>query len=232
MKPIDERKALFYELFNQGRIQARRFFDVAIPNFQELEELTRSMYEGGTGLDLQAAEQLMQDQPMSQYLLSMNRLQAVSIDMGKNLLIVITEFLTPAISSLTDAWFNLDEQQRQIIVRLGTLASGFAIVSGTLLSLVGVLILSTALATKFPLLLTGMAAGVLTFGSRIRDGLPVILENWKYFGERFNTIWEQTLSDLSTGSFDFVDDWVSLIYTMRSKMEGSFQETALDRILA
>ena len=231
MKPIDERKALFYELFNQGRIQARRFFDVAIPNLEELRWLTRTMYEGGAGVGLEEAIELMKSQPLSQIQLNANRLQAVSIDMGYSLLSVLTKFLTPAIETLTNAWFDLDEQQRGVLVRMSALASGFAIVSGSALALTGILILTFGVLSKFPLIFAGAAIGATIMAGRFQDVIPKILDNWHYFANRFDILWSTTLNDLAQGNLNFINDWRSEIKGLGAIVESSITQTPLERII-
>ena len=64
-KSIAERVTVFHDMFGQGRIQARRFFDTVIPNFEEWKRLVEEMKEAvGEGV-FEKNFAFMMEQPLS-----------------------------------------------------------------------------------------------------------------------------------------------------------------------
>jgi TP901 family phage tail tape measure protein len=212
-------KALF--LGSGGTIQARRFFDLAIPGFKELRQRTDEMHDSaGT---MEEAYKTMFDSPQAQMQLMQNKYQAMRVELGNNLLPVKMK-LVEAVMKLLDAWAQLSpETQRYIAIG--------AAVTAVLMILVGVLVI----AVGGILMLMGAAAlaGVSLGAVFVVVGLVIaaivalavaiwqVVTNWDSITEWFSNLWEDIKKLVSTAvanirnrlatfGIAFVNFWIQL----------------------
>ncbi len=188
-----DRKKLFIDIFGQGRIQARRFFDIAIPNWQELNSLV-DVFADSSGA-MQDAYNIMFEQPKQQLQLFTNRWQIIRTEIGDRFIPVLTERLIPAITQVFDWWDSLDSTMKDNLVRWASLGVIILGVVGTLTAIVGagMLIVGlfggigaavSAIATGFAVV-TGIGAALAAVGllvwknwDRIKEVLPIIVERF------------------------------------------------------
>ena len=213
LKDIESRKDIFHEIFGTGRIQARRFFDVAIPNFEELLELTRAMErEGATGAGLERAFQLMSEDPAAQLQIIRNELEAFRIDVGSKLFDTITKFAYPAVTLLGDAWYELSDAQRKQIAQMGAVAAGLLAVGGAALAGVGSLILISTLLASFPIQFGAAAIGAKLLADSLEGVGPNILRNWEDIMLSFERAWVETIESFEQGDMDVMNIWRNLFF--------------------
>jgi len=134
-----------------GTIQARRFWDLAIRNFDELNARVDEMINSSGSLE--QAYKLMFEQPASQAQLLDNRIQALKISFGQALIPVFMEALK-WISRVVEAFNNLDPGVKAFIAKV--LLIGFALMTlmGIFMAIVGAILLFAATIS----LLGGIAA--------------------------------------------------------------------------
>jgi TP901 family phage tail tape measure protein len=156
-----ERAAALKDLFlgAGGTIQARRFWDLAVTNFAELERLVISMGEGHAAGALQKAYDIMFEQPQSQVQLFQNRIKALEIEIGEGLIPIKMQLLEVG-TKLLGLWDKLPDPVQKLIVVAGLLTAALLLLGGTVIAVTGSL---TALYGMFVLM--GGTAIVGTIGS-------------------------------------------------------------------
>jgi len=141
-----ERAKALQELFKGagGTIQARRFYDIAVKNYDKLNQYTAAMHNSKGALA--EAYDTMFKQPQSQAQLLSNNFKILKT--------VVGDALVPAWLSMTGAvikvlqWFQkLDPKTRDMIVKLTALAAGLAILAGGVLAAAGVFLMFAGAAT-------------------------------------------------------------------------------------
>jgi len=142
-----QKKIKFKEIFGTGRIQARRFFDLAIPNFAELEELIGDMEQAGGGVA--NAFEFMFSQPLSQMELFKNKWEALRRTIGDVFIERLQTTVFPALQRLFDWWDKLTPQMQKQIAMWASYAAMIAIVGGALLMMLGIGLLFVALLKAF-----------------------------------------------------------------------------------
>jgi phage-related protein len=130
-----ERKELFQKIFGQGTIQARRFFDLAIPNFEQLGNLTQDMQSSAGALD--EAYATMFDEPASKAQLLANQYEILKTEIGDEL-IPMKLRLMEVVMGLLDWWNSLSEGTQSLIIRVAAFTAAFMLVFGVILTVVGV----------------------------------------------------------------------------------------------
>jgi len=141
-----ERAAALNDLFKGagGTIQARRFFDLAVKNYAQLNQYTDAMIHSKGAM--QEAYDTMFKQPQSQAVLLTNNMKILKTEIG--------DALVPAWLAITGAvikvvqWFNkLSPHTRKMIVRIAAIAAGVMILVGVIATVVGGILLFTAALT-------------------------------------------------------------------------------------
>jgi TP901 family phage tail tape measure protein len=141
-----ERAAALENLFkgSGNNVQARRFFDLAIPGFQQLNGLTGSMRNSAGAMN--DAYKIMFDAPQSKVQLLTNKYDAMKTEIGDQLLPMKLKLLE-ALSSLLDWWEKLPGPVQKAIVIFGAVAAALMVLLGVVLMFAGaIIILNTALA--------------------------------------------------------------------------------------
>jgi TP901 family phage tail tape measure protein len=117
----------FQDTFGTGSIQARRFFDVAIPNFAKYNDVIGQMNASAGSTD--HAYDIMLRQPQSQAQLLDNRWKILKTTIGEAVLPVFNRLLD--IGEKIIGWFNgLSPHLRGQITMWGLIGSALAVVVG------------------------------------------------------------------------------------------------------
>jgi TP901 family phage tail tape measure protein len=205
------RKKIFKDIFGTGSIQARRFFDMAIPNFRDLNKAQLEMLDS-TGA-LGEAYKTMFDQPQSQSQLLANQWKALRIELGDAL---IPAFLamTKALSRVVE-WFNrLSPRTKRIIAFAGLAAAAFLTLVGVITALVGLFMLLSAAAAALSIGVGTLIAGILGAAGAILGlvGAGVALGlNWDSIKAAASEVWgyvDDVVQDTWEGMQAFAD-WIS-----------------------
>jgi len=155
-----KRKELFQEIFGVGTIQARRFFDVAIPNFESLINLTDITASSGGALG--QAYMTMFNEPAMQAQLLSNKYELLRVEIGEKLLPAKVKLMEAAMD-LVDWWNNLSESTKGLTVKIAAGAATFLTIGGIVLTLVGGF-----------MMLAGVVGGVGT-AFAILTGVPLVI---------------------------------------------------------
>lgn len=212
-----ERKAAFKEIFGQGRIQARRFFDIAIPNWREFNDLSED-FRGSAGAMQEAYDIMMGESPQKQLDLMKQRWEAIRMEIGQRFIPMLTEKLIPVAEELWGWWSSLDEAQKDNIARWAGLAGVIATVVGGLITLVGFgKLIATIFGATGALGAVGAIGGALlkflgAVGLIAGAGL-LIWQNW----DKVVEFWDSTLKPAIDNVIEFfrplVEDLVEEIKT-------------------
>lgn len=180
-----ELKQAFKDTFGTGSIQARRFFDLVIPNFQQFSDLTDDMQNSAGAMDV--AYKTMFDQPASKIVELQNRFEIFKVEVGERLMFVF-EGLADAATKLMDAWDELDPGTQDMIIKIGLLAAVLAVVVGVVLTVTGLVLLFAGAAAAAGVSLAvviGVVGGiVVAFGALVAI-VYVIIRNWETLVEWF-----------------------------------------------
>lgn len=189
-----QRKLAFADAFGQGTIQARRFFDVAIPNYASLNEITGEM-TNSTGA-MGDAFAIMMDAPANKALLFKNNLDFLRKEIGDQL-IPAKERLYAIGLKLIDMWENLSPHVRNLIVQIAAGVSVFLLVGGTILGVVGSIMVfigvlgSLSIEFGTMLLITG---GILVAVLALAAGAYLLYRNWDTVKNALVSAWHEMKS--------------------------------------
>lgn len=150
-----EKARALQELFkgSGGTIQARRFFDLAINNFDELAQRTREMHNSAGVAD--QAYKIMFDQPQTEMQAFNNQLGIMKVSIGDALL-PLKEGLLGVLTELLAMWNSLSPKTQEIIVKFAAFAAAAAVVVGIVTAVVGGILLLVGAAA-----LAGVSIGVV-----------------------------------------------------------------------
>jgi TP901 family phage tail tape measure protein len=170
-----ERAAALNDLFKGagGTIQARRFFDLAVKNYQQLTQYTDAMRNSKGAM--QEAYNTMFKQPQSQAVLLANNMKILKTIVG--------DALTPAWLKMTGAiimvvkWFNnLSPHTRNLIVKIAALTAALAIVMGGILAVAGAVLIFMGAMTLAGVSIAGIAAVIgIAMAAIIALGVAIFL---------------------------------------------------------
>lgn len=187
-----ERANAMKELFlgSGGTIQARRFFDLAIPGFKELNTRTKEMHDSaGT---MEGAYKTMFDAPQSKMQLMTNKYEAMRVEIGNNLLPIKLK-LMEIINKLLDAWNNLSPGTQKFIAIAALVVVVLTILVGVLLIIVGGILMLMGAAALAGVTLGGVVAVVLAVIAVI-VGLSLlvweVIKNWSSITKFFSDLWD------------------------------------------
>lgn len=200
-----ELKQAFQDTFGTGSIQARRFFDLAIPNFEQLKGLTADMSNSAGAMD--AAYDIMFNQPAARAQELSNRFDILKVNVGEKL-IPIFEKLANVVISLIDAWEGLSPETQDLIIKIGVIASVAAVVVGVITTLVGIFLIfaGAAAAAGVPLLVVaGVIAGIVVAFGVLVGAIYLVIQNWQtlsdWVGPKF-----QAVKDMAVTAWGFIQE--------------------------
>jgi TP901 family phage tail tape measure protein len=138
--PPPERAAILHEVFkgSGGTIQARRFFDIAIPGIREFTQLTKDMYNNRGAAE--QAYQIMLATPAMQARLLASRFAALRTEIGNDLL-PIWQTLISVGNKMLAVWEAIPPSTRKIIVIVAAVTSAFLVVAGVVIAAAGAMLM-------------------------------------------------------------------------------------------
>jgi TP901 family phage tail tape measure protein len=175
-----ERADVLHNLFkgSGGTIQARRFFDIAIPGFDQLNGLTDSMMDSSGALG--EAYDIMFDSPQAKIQNMKNRLEVLRTEIGDQLLPAKLK-LAEAVIKIIDAWESLDPNLRNGIVRFTALAAVVGTVAGVVTAAAGLWLMFAGAATLAGTsigVVAGIVAGVVAGLMLLVVAGYLVVKNW------------------------------------------------------
>jgi TP901 family phage tail tape measure protein len=149
-----EFREAFKEIFGTGRIQARRFFDVALKNTaeynQRIDEMTGKMGAMETAYDIMYNEPLMRSQELKV------AFSLLKEEVGQRL-IPAFERLVDWGMELIDKWNELDEETKDQIITWASWTVGILAAAGVAFIFAGGILLLTSVFSSFVALLKGFS---------------------------------------------------------------------------
>lgn len=201
-----EKRLQFQEIFGQGRIQARRFFDLILGdgNFEEylflLGEMRDASGEVATAFDIMMAEPSVQLDVMK------NRFTVLRQEIGDAFIPFLTGKLLPVLDRLLDWWEDLDEIQRNNIVHWAAFATLGITIAGVIATVVGGLILFVGLLStmtgSFGIALA-LGGGLIGIIAGLAAAIALAILDWDKFVEIFGPWWEKAVALMEP-----VIDWI------------------------
>jgi len=153
-----EFREMFTQIFGQGTIQARRFFDLAIPNYKSLNRLTGEMVDSSGAM--QAAYDIMFADPAVQAQLLRNNIEVLKTELGDELLPVIQRLLQGGLGLIR--WFReMPEPIKKAMVLFTAGASALSLFLGVVIAIAGAIGILVGGLTMLGVPL-GMAVGAFT----------------------------------------------------------------------
>jgi TP901 family phage tail tape measure protein len=133
----DEKKAAALENLFKGAgnsIQARRFWDLAIRNFGQLNDLTGDMVNSSGAL--QGAYDIMFNQPATQAQLFKNNVDALKIGLGEALIPIFAQLVSWG-NKVVGMFNSLSPKTKELIARILAFSAAGMVLVGTLLIITG-----------------------------------------------------------------------------------------------
>jgi TP901 family phage tail tape measure protein len=206
-----ERKKMFQEIFGTGSIQARRFFDVAIPNFKDLNARTLEMHDSAGAMG--DAYDIMFEQPASQSQLLKNNIQALGTEMGDIFLPLLNDVVQVGLKLVR--WFdNLPSGVKKAIVIFGAVAAVLLVITGVVTVIVGGFIALGAAAALAGVgmgvivaIIAGIVAAIVVLGVAIVG----IIMHWDTLKRWAGTAWN-AIKEGASAVWDVMQqfwDWLS-----------------------
>jgi TP901 family phage tail tape measure protein len=183
-----DRKKLFQDIFGQGSIQARRFFDLAIPNYRELNDMTGFMINSAGALG--GAYDTMFEEPAMKAQLLKNKIEVLRLEIGEQLLPAKLRLMEAAMK-LLNWWTELDGSTKKIIVAFAAFSATMATITGVVLTFVGAMLMILSVLAP---MVGGFAAamGLISGFGVALAGLVVIgallVANWDKIKDRLEIV--------------------------------------------
>jgi TP901 family phage tail tape measure protein len=187
-----ERAAALQNLFKGagGTIQARRFFDIAVKGYGQLNTLTSSMHKSAGAT--QQAYDIMFKQPQSQAQLFANNLQILKVTMGDALLPTINDLLQMGVKMLR--WFDdLSPHTKKTIAMTIAITTAFITLAGVVTIVAGGLMILAGAAAALGIglgTLIGIIAIVVLAIIGIALLAKLIYDHWDGIKKFFKDIWD------------------------------------------
>jgi TP901 family phage tail tape measure protein len=172
-----------------GTIQAMRFFNVAIHNFDQLNGLTRDMYHNRGAL--QAAYNTMANTPAAKIQLLKNNFKAFMIVLGQQLLPIVGK-VASALSTFFKFMGTLPKPLITVIAIIIGVTSVMLVLTGIVLAVVGAWMVFTAIMAATEIAIAPIA---LTIGLIIAAVVALavaayfIVKNWGPISKWFHDMW-------------------------------------------
>lgn len=138
--PSADRANVLYELFKSsgGTIQARRFFDIAIKQYGQFNDLTNDMINSSGALG-QAYDTMFNTPAMQVQLLS-NKFEILKTEVGDYILPLKEKLVQWALAILT-AWEKLSPETQKLIVQITAIAGAALVIIGVIMAIVGIFLM-------------------------------------------------------------------------------------------
>lgn len=185
-----KRAKIFEEIFGVGEIRANRFFKTAIPRFEELNNLIEKTADSGGAMN--RAYEIVADTFEIRWGKFLNTLRVIGIEFGMTLLPVLEDFIKLGRNFIE--WFReLDPETKEFLARFIAIAGIIALVSGTILKVVGsfagmISIMQLAgVSFGFVAAAGGIVIGVV---AAIAAAAIILWQNWDEIAPKIKEWWE------------------------------------------
>jgi TP901 family phage tail tape measure protein len=186
-----------------NNVQARRFFDLAIPGFQQLNDLTGSMRNSAGAMG--EAYDIMFDSPKAKMQALQNQYDAMKTEIGDQLLPYKMKLLQ-VLTDLMKKWTELSPTVQKTIIIIAAAAAGFMVLVGILIMIAGAFIMLQGAA-----LLAGTTLGAIAVPALIVIGIIAavgvaiwaIIKYWDEIVAATKTAWAWIV-DIFTQAWDAV----------------------------
>lgn len=172
-----ERTQALHQIFMGAgnRIQARRFWDLALQNYNEFDRLTKEIINDSDSFG--KAVTMAFEEPQVAMEIFDNRLEALKLTIGQELIPIKLKLLE-AVTGLIDKWESLDTETKKSLIRATALAAAFAGVGGSVAAIAGVMAIATASMIGLSTAILGANASILAitglaFGMAV--GIPLAI---------------------------------------------------------
>jgi TP901 family phage tail tape measure protein len=205
-----ERAKALHELFKGagGTIQARRFIDMAVKNYDEFNQHVQWQMDNAGAF--QNAYNIMVDEPLSRTQALSNAWQVLRTEIGDRFLDAVGPVVDFFIN-LIDAWGRLSPQVQTNIIRFGALASTLMVLVGTLMVVTGMflgfyaMMLMTGVSLSAILIPIGLIVAALLLlagvGYLVYKNWDTIKSTakatWEFVSGAFETAWDAIVQALN-----------------------------------
>jgi TP901 family phage tail tape measure protein len=201
-----------------SNVQARRFWNLAIENFDQLNSLTDDMVNSSGAMS--NAYDIMFGQPQTKIQQMKNEIAILKTEIGDQLL-PVKERLLQKVMQLLKAWDNLSAHTKKLIVNIVLLISTLMVVVGTIFivmgAILGVIALFMFLGATFSGAIIIILAIVAALALLAAAGYeiykhwdtvgPLLTGIWKDIRDKIGKYWSD-LSDLASKYWPEIRDWV------------------------
>lgn len=221
-----ERAAALQNLFKGAgsTIQARRFFDLAVRNFDQLKGLTDDMINSKGAM--QAAYDIMFDQPATQSQLFKNNLDILKTEIGDVMIPIFNRWLKIGIKILQ--WFrNLSPHTKQLVIRIMAIASAAAIIIGVIMGVVGVFLIFQGAAMLLGTSLGVIFLGIIVVAALLAGAAYLIYRNWDTLKRWFEEYWPR-IKKLAIDTWHTILKWAEAVKQWWIRNWPQIKQTAID----
>lgn len=211
-----ERAKALHDLFlgSGGTIQARRFFDLAVTNFDELNQRTKEMVNSKGAM--KDAYDVMFKQPVSQIQLMKNNWMVLKTSMGDALLPIVNK-LVQAFTGIFQ-WFNkLSPSTKKYITITLALMSVLLLLTGIVVAIVGLWMMFTAAMTLAGVavgpviaIIAGIVVAIIAIGVALFFIIKYHKQIWAFMVSIWNAIWG-FLTDLWSKIWSVIGPYVMAV---------------------
>ncbi len=220
-----ERKEKFIEIFGQGRIQARRFFDIAIPNWEEFNTLVETFTSEKTLGAMQKAYDIMMDQPRQKIDLLKNRFHALRLEIGGKFIPMLLDVFLPIADRILDWWESLDDAMKTNIAKWAGWGAVATIAIGAFITILGVgkLIAAVFGVKGIAGVITAIGVPMLKFLGWIGLIASIAIFVWKNW-DKIIELWETRLLPAIKAVVEFLRPFVEDIVQTGTEAWGKFTD--------
>lgn len=181
-----------------NNIQARRFWDLALKNFDDLNTLTADM-ENSSGA-MEKAYGIMFDQPQSQMQLFKNNLEIIKTEIGDALIPQLNKWVKVG-TKILRWWRALDPDLKTMIVRIVGIVAALSVLVGVILSVVGAFLIVAGAASMLGIGLAALSIwiiAIIAVLALLALAAYYVYKHWDTLGPKFKKFW----ADLKQWAYD------------------------------
>lgn len=191
-----ERAKALQELFlgAGGTIQSRRFWDLALSNFDQLKARVSEM--GNASGEMKRAYDIMFDQPQTQIQALTNQYEILKTEIGDKVIPIKLKLVKAALKVL-DAWNNLSPKTQDLIVKIAMIGSVVLTVVGAFLLIAGAVLGFMALLSVAGVGLGAFAVGVgvvLVAIVALAGAAYLVYKNWDSIKSWLTAFWDSIVA--------------------------------------
>jgi TP901 family phage tail tape measure protein len=221
-----ERAAALTNLFqgSGNNVQARRFFDLAIPGFQQLNDLTGEMQNSSGAME--RAYDIMLRSPQTQTEELNNRFKIMRTEIGERL-IPAKLWLLQVLSDLLGLWESIPGPVQTAIIMFVAVTSGLLVLAGVVTIIAGAfLILQGALilaGTTFGAVAASVGIILVVFAA-IGAAVYLVIKYWDDIKAATETAWQFISAFIQEHFGGLIDTIVDNITTIVDAVLGWWDE--------